>query len=408
MGTEENASVVLTEDIMELSNILKTIDGKAFAYSQLDCVGKGVDSVSVLENYIHLQKINMSNNAIRDITPLKHIPYMLSMNCSSNRVRNIECLEGHLQYLISFNLSSNMLTKLTPLTMPTLKKVNLSGNKIATCEEFGGHQTIEVLDMSDNLLEDLSGMQKMPTLATLNVARNQIKSLKARPNEEFTPEPFIKSLAAGPASGEAPASLEDPKLLQYMWDIVDGNAPAPWAVTVTKVEGNMATLGGEAAIQIQVLQEEAEKFEALLADSGEGGEIAGTLDCSRPQEQTADLESLNSLKTLDMSENQCRGLVSLSNIAPQVTSLTLSANDLGTKDRLAELGALPQLRNLDIGAELGGEAPKKNPVVDADSFRLELLILNPQLAQIDGSDVTDEERTEAKALQYQREHPDED
>eukprot|EP00746_Dinoflagellata_sp_MGD_P161581 gnl/MRDRNA2_/MRDRNA2_88784_c0_seq1.p1 gnl/MRDRNA2_/MRDRNA2_88784_c0~~gnl/MRDRNA2_/MRDRNA2_88784_c0_seq1.p1 ORF type:complete len:421 (-),score=113.78 gnl/MRDRNA2_/MRDRNA2_88784_c0_seq1:106-1329(-) len=405
---EEDTAAMLSEDNMELSNILKTIDGTAFAYSQLDCIGKNIDSIIVLENYVHLQKINMSNNVIRDITALKHIPYLLSVNVSSNKVRSIECLEGFLQYLISLNLSNNMLSKLTPLTMPDLKKVNLSGNQITACDEFGGHPTIEVLDMSNNLLADLSGMQNMPSLVTLSVARNQLKSLKARPNEEFTPEPFIKSLGAGSAGGEAPASTDDPKLLQYMWDIVDGNTPAPWIVTITKVEGNMAILAGEAAIQIQVHQDEVDKVAALFEDVGEGDGIVGTLDCTMPQIETVALEALPSLKTLDMSENQLRGLIGLGKAAPQVDNLKLSANDLGSVDRLMELGTLPKLSHLDIGAELGAEAPKKNSVVDVDSFRSELLIINPQLAHIDDAEVTEEERTGAQELQYKREHPDED
>ena len=64
MAEEENPAVMLSEELMELSNILKTIDGTAFAYSQLDCIGKNIDSITVLENYVHLQKINLSNNVI--------------------------------------------------------------------------------------------------------------------------------------------------------------------------------------------------------------------------------------------------------------------------------------------------------------------------------------------------------
>lgn len=393
---------------MELSNILKTIDGTAFAYSQLDCIGKNIDSITVLENYVHLQKINLSNNVIMRLDPLKFIPYLLLVNLSSNKVRSIEPLEGFLQYLISFNLSKNMLTKLTPLTMPDLKKVNLSGNQIAVCEEFGGHPTIEVLDMSDNLLEDLSGMQNMPSLVTLSVARNQIKSLKSRPNEEFTPEPFLKGLSAGAAAGEAPAGLEDPKLLQYMWDRVDGNSPSPWTVTISKVEGNMAILAGEAAIQIQVHQDELDLVQSLFAELGEGDGVVGTLDCRLPQVESKPLEALPSLTSLDMSENNLRGLIGLGKAAPQVTSLKLSANDLGNVKPLAELGMLSMLTSLDISAELGGEVPKKNSVVDVDSFRFELLILNEGLTMIDETEVVEDERAGAKELQYKREHPDED
>merc|ERR1719420_1049629 len=236
------------------------------------------------------------------------------------------------------DMSRNFLTKLTPLTMPTLKKVNLSGNQIADCHAFGGHQTIEVLDMSNNQLEDLSGMQNMPNLVTLNVARNQIKSLRARPPacDEFTPEPFVKNLVAGTEAKDAPGSLDDPKLMQYMWDIVDGNYSMPWTVAITKVEENMATLVGEASLQIQVHQDEVDKVGALFAGDGEGDpSVVGEIDCTRPQVEAQELLPLDSLKTLDMSENQLRGLVSLSKAVPQVNSLKLSANDLSGMDRLA-------------------------------------------------------------------------
>jgi len=262
--------------------------------------------------------------------------------------------------------------------------------------------------MSDNLLEDLSGMQNMPSLVTLSVARNQIKSLKSRPNEEFTPEPFLKGLSAGAAAGEAPAGLEDPKLLQYMWDRVDGNSPAPWTVTISKVEGNMAILAGEAAIQIQVHQDELDLVQSLFAELGEGDGVVGTLDCRLPQVESKPLEALPSLTSLDMSENNLRGLIGLGKAAPQVTSLKLSANDLGNVKPLAELGMLSMLTSLDISAELGGEAPKKNSVVDVDSFRFELLILNEGLTMIDETEVVEDERAGAKELQYKREHPDED
>jgi len=133
----------------------------------------------------------------------------------------------------------------------------------------------------------------------------------------------------------------------------------------------MAILAGEAAIAIQVHQDEIDKVQALFAELGEGDGVVGTLDCTMPQVETPALQALPSLKTLDMSENYLRGLIGLGNAAPQVTSLKLSANDLGSVGRLAELGLLSSLTSLDISAELGGEAPKKNSVVDVDSFRSE-------------------------------------
>jgi len=188
MGDEDD--VPLSEEIMDFSKIEKTIDGSGFAYTQMDCVGKRVGVIKVIEDYAHLRQINMSKNQIKDASPLSKVPYILSLNLSQNQLKTIEGFEeGSLASLLYLNLSENMLAAMPALAMPALKKVNLAKNEIATCEAFAGHEGIEELDLSNNALESLAGIGNMPNVKTLSLARNKIASM-----EGMAGVPELKSL----------------------------------------------------------------------------------------------------------------------------------------------------------------------------------------------------------------------
>merc|ERR550514_1746844 len=153
-----------------LSKIEKTIDGSGFAYTQMDCVGKRVGVIKVIEDYAHLRQINLSKNQVKDASSLSKVPYILSANLATNQIKNIDGWEeGALANLLYLNLSENLLSAMPVLAMPALKKVYLARNEIATCEAFKGHDGIEELDVSGNNLENLVGIGNMPTLSTLNL-----------------------------------------------------------------------------------------------------------------------------------------------------------------------------------------------------------------------------------------------
>ena len=54
-----------------------------------------------LRNYPHLKYIDISNNAIRDISILLNIPYLLSLKADSNKVEDISMFteDGKFSYL---------------------------------------------------------------------------------------------------------------------------------------------------------------------------------------------------------------------------------------------------------------------------------------------------------------------
>lgn len=179
----------LAEPLMDLTNLAKTVDGTGFAYLSLSCVNKRINPIKAIESYTHLQKIDLSQNAIKDVAPIKGLQFVLSLNLSSNEIANLKSWqegEGLFPQLRNLDLSGNLLTALLPLPFPALCNLNLARNEIATCAEFTGHEKLTSLDLSENKLTSLQGIAAMPALTSLNVSggirngnpTNQLESIE--------------------------------------------------------------------------------------------------------------------------------------------------------------------------------------------------------------------------------------
>lgn len=170
----------LAEPLMDLTNLARTVDGTGYAYLALSCVNKRINPIRAIESYGHLQKIDLSQNAIKDVAPLKGHQFVLSLNLSSNEITTIKSWEGEALFpqLRSLDLSSNLLSALPPLPFAALRSVKLSSNEITTCAEFTGHEKLTSLDLSENKLTSLAGIANMPALTSLNVSGNQLDSFE--------------------------------------------------------------------------------------------------------------------------------------------------------------------------------------------------------------------------------------
>merc|ERR1712118_656182 len=138
-----------------------------------------------------------------------------------NQIKSTEGWEeGSLANLLYLNLSENLLSAMPALAMPALKKVSLAKNEIEKCEAFTGHEGIEELDLSGNLLENLAGIGNMPNLKTLNIGKNKIASL------------------------EGMAGLPELKTLDLSGNLLEDLA-GPWAeaasLTSVNLSGNLLT-----------------------------------------------------------------------------------------------------------------------------------------------------------------------
>lgn len=172
----------LSEPLMDLTNLARTVDGTGFAYLSLACVSKRINPIKGIEAYQHLQKIDLSQNAIKDVAPLKGLQFVLSLNLSSNEIVNLkgwDGVEGLHPQLRNLDLSNNQLTTLPALPFPALRTVSFASNQIAAkAEDFTGHEKLTSLNLSDNQLTALTGISTMLALTSLDVSGNLLESIE--------------------------------------------------------------------------------------------------------------------------------------------------------------------------------------------------------------------------------------
>lgn len=67
---------------------------------------------------------------VSDISTVTSIKYLTNLNISKNKIKSLECFnkEGELEFLEELNVSENLLTKLEPIKLKNLKKLNLNKN----------------------------------------------------------------------------------------------------------------------------------------------------------------------------------------------------------------------------------------------------------------------------------------
>ena len=78
----------------------------------------------MLERYIHLRFLDVSQNCLDDVQCVSAMSNLVLVNASKNRLRHLQ-LED-LPYLQSANFSHNKLTTLESLSQPMLEKLNVS------------------------------------------------------------------------------------------------------------------------------------------------------------------------------------------------------------------------------------------------------------------------------------------
>lgn len=163
-----------------LSQVNKTYDNSGYAYTNLNLQEKELKELhDILTNYPHLKHINISQNEVQNIESIAAVPYLLTINASTNLINSIDVFidPNVLSFLQFVNLSTNKITKFPAIQLPRLRKLNLNDNKIDTCEEFQGHPTLEVLELRKNKLKSCLGLRDMPSLRELYLAENKIKGL---------------------------------------------------------------------------------------------------------------------------------------------------------------------------------------------------------------------------------------
>ncbi|XP_034146019.1 leucine-rich repeat and guanylate kinase domain-containing protein isoform X2 [Esox lucius] len=219
---EKNDGVLTEEDMSTcLSKLGRSATGLEYIYQFLSVPDQNLKDVSILSNYIYLQKLELPNNNIKDLSCVSHMPYLIILDASHNQITDFfgfkppknlkevnlshnqmsvmtnlsECsslsilkldyncfseIRGleHCASLSHLSLAHNKISHISGLDNLPLKELCLRGNRIETIENMDTLRTLQVLDLSLNRISSLFGLQNLCLLGSINLESNQISEIK--------------------------------------------------------------------------------------------------------------------------------------------------------------------------------------------------------------------------------------
>uniref|UniRef100_A0A663F321 Leucine rich repeat containing 23 n=1 Tax=Aquila chrysaetos chrysaetos TaxID=223781 RepID=A0A663F321_AQUCH len=118
----------LTEEVVKegLSLLCKTGNGLAHAYVKLEAKYKGLTDISLLECFIHLRYVDLSENKLQDLSPLSGLTHLLWLKVDGNLLTSA-CMQ-ELPYLQIISFAHNRIKDMEGITHPRLANLSLKGD----------------------------------------------------------------------------------------------------------------------------------------------------------------------------------------------------------------------------------------------------------------------------------------
>lgn len=159
-----NAEPITAEDVKNISQVV----GK----------GKGIKSLEGLQHCKSMMKLDLENNEITDLGPIRELKLLQSIDLASNKIQSLEPLTGltAVQYL---HIANNALEDLAPLAgMVKMQSLYAGGNKVKKLEPILPLKKLWTLDVSGSPIEDPAIIAELKGLQTVNIKGCSIKSLE--------------------------------------------------------------------------------------------------------------------------------------------------------------------------------------------------------------------------------------
>lgn len=242
-------------------------------------------------------------------------------------------------------------------------RLDLRGKNITSLEgDLTAYSMLRYIDFSANIIPDISALERLPDLHAINLKDNKITSLC-----DFGDQVNLQVV-----------ELDDNKISSL------SPFKMPTVRSLSISQNNLTDFAGLSHIHVphdmRVLDVSFNKIES----------------CSG-------LEKLEKLSVLNLQANKIKSIDGLESL-PHLTQLDLRDNNLPSIMIFRALAGLKQLRYLATSGNPEIEkVDEENPDASTpEALMSELLILLPQLTRWNETDITEEHREAAKALQEER------
>ncbi len=159
---DENLRAALRDKLNQPYGDLYVTDLQSI--TSMDVSDRGISDITGLEFCTNLGRIDLSNNSIMSLAPLALMHHPLT----GTSLREV-------------NLANNLISDITPLRELTqIEILNLSGNRIDDLSAFyrdGGSHRVRVLNLSGNEISDVSQLGSLSEISILILADNLIADI---------------------------------------------------------------------------------------------------------------------------------------------------------------------------------------------------------------------------------------
>ena len=146
----------------------------------IDLTYSDVTNLKGLEFAKNLQQLDLTGNAISDLTPLRHLTQLTNLSLRLNKADQLPDLATlgtvPIQQLNlvgdAYGSAPQQLAGLAQLTQ--LQSLKLVNSKLTTLPPIAPTAPLTALDLSGNKLTDVTGLTNFPLLTTLSLGSNQI------------------------------------------------------------------------------------------------------------------------------------------------------------------------------------------------------------------------------------------
>ena len=276
----------------------------------IDLTYSDVTNLKGLEFAKNLQQLDLTGNAISDLTPLRHLTQLTNLSLRLNKADQLPDLATlgavPIQQLNlvgdAYGSAPQQLAGLAQLTQ--LQSLKLVNSKLTTLPPIAPTAPLTALDLSGNKLTDVTGLTNFPLLTTLSLGSNQIA--------DWQPVARLSKLTSLTAGNNPQTNIG---VLQRLTQLKKLNLSQ---LGMTNQDLTLVS-------KMTNLQDLAIDFNGSITD-------------------LSPLMNLKQLTTLDFSKDAVSALSPLAGLT-QLTDLTLSNNQVAD---LSPLAHLTQLANLTI------------------------------------------------------------
>ena len=145
--------------------------------SRLDSTNGAISDLSPLAGMTALKRLSLQGNAVADVAPLAGMTALTDLDLLGNEISDVSALAS-LTALTTLFLQSNEIRELGPLAgLTALERLWLSQNEISDVSPLADMTALTSLLLSNNEISDVSPLADMTALTSLGLLNNEISDV---------------------------------------------------------------------------------------------------------------------------------------------------------------------------------------------------------------------------------------